>query len=37
MLQVISFDRSRGNKHTTHGLPAKKENTSEIRIFDAAR
>ena len=35
LLQVIAFDRSRPNKHKNFGAPAKKENTSEIRIFDA--
>lgn len=34
LLQISAFDRSRGNKHTTYGAPAKKDNTFGILVLD---
>ena len=34
MLQIAAFDRSRGNKHTSCGPPASKENTFSILVLD---
>ena len=34
MLQIAAFDRSRGNKHTSYGPPAKAENTFGILVLD---
>lgn len=34
MLQIAAFDRSRGNKHTSYGPPAPKENTFGILVLD---
>ncbi len=34
MLQIAAFDRSRGNKHSSYGPPAKKDNTFGILVLD---
>lgn len=36
LLQIAAFDRSRSNKHTNYGPPAKKENTFGILVLDGA-
>ncbi len=34
MLQISAFDRSRDNKHTTYGPPAKQDNTFGMLVLD---